>query len=198
VQHVSTQPCTSTEGTSRRAYTGVLDVLGAFCGAGARLGGLVDVPELDPPVKQERVVGHLIRRQLRRGKSVSAVLVQGLGAVGPVAGAGLLGRAGRHLDRVAAIEHGPGELEVAVAQEVVIDVRVELLARIRGHALVGVGVGVGGAHGGHHGRAVDRAVACVHSGDVGHLLALHRDAGAGGVLGVGQGGGERRGGRGDG
>lgn len=56
------------------AYPCVLDVLRAFGWvAPATLGGLVDVPELHPPVKQERVVCHLVLWYLG-GRKVSAVV----------------------------------------------------------------------------------------------------------------------------
>lgn len=153
----------------------MLDVLGALGGPRAVLGRLVDVPELDPPVEQERVVGHLVRRQLRRRVVVGAVAVHGVDAVGPRVGAGLLRLPGGHL-HVGAIEHGARGLEVAVAQEVVVDVRVELLARVARVGLCALGM----RHGAHDGGAVDGAVAGIHGGHVGQLLALHRDAGRAG------------------
>lgn len=101
------------------AYSGVLDVLRAFRRPGAGLGGLVDVPELHPPVEQKGIVGHLVRGQLGRGEVV--VLVHRVDAIGPVVGAGLLGRASGHL-HLGAVEQGARSLVVLVSQKVVVDV----------------------------------------------------------------------------
>src|SRR5690242_8217663 len=170
------------------AYSGVLDVLGALGGlAGAVLARLEDVPELDPPVEQERVVGHLVLGQQRVGQAGDGVVVHGVDAVGLAAGARLLRGAGGHFHL--ALDHGARQAVVVVAQEVVVDVRVELLARV--HLLVLGWAGHG--HVGHDGRAVDRA-AVGGDGHV-HLRVLQGGAGRGGpaASGAGDGDGERGG-----
>lgn len=150
----------------------MLDVLRALAGlARADLGRLVDVPELDPPVEQERVVGHLVLGQKRVGQAVDRVAVHGINAIGLVAGTGLLRRLGGHLH--VALDHGPRQAVVVVSQEVVVDVRVELLARV--HLLLLLLLLAGDVHVGHDGRAVNGAAVRVH-GHL-HLLVLHRDAG---------------------
>ncbi len=103
-----------------RTYASVLDILnGAFGVSIARLRCLVDVPELDPPVKQEGVISHLIRRQLRRREFL--VLAEWIGAVEAVVRAGLHRLAGGHF-HARTLQHGARELEVLVPQEVVVDV----------------------------------------------------------------------------
>jgi hypothetical protein len=150
----------------------VLDVLRALAGlAGADLGRLVDVPELDPPVEQERVVSHLVLGQKRVWQAMDRVVLHGVNAIGLVAGTGLLRRLGGHLH--VALDHGPRQAVVVVSQEVVVDVRVELLARV--HLLLLLLLLAGDVHVGHDGRAVDGAAVRVH-GHL-HLLVLHRDAG---------------------
>lgn len=135
----------------------------------AMLGCLVNVPELHPPVEQEGVIGHLVGGQLGTREALG-ILTLGVDAIRPVVGAGLLHGTGGHL-HVSALEHGARGLVVIVTQEVVIDVRVQLLTRVCVYAL-----GVG--HVTHHGVAVSGAVARVHGGHLGHLLlVLHRGAG---------------------
>ena len=95
-----------------QAYASVLDVLdGAFGISIARLGCLVDVPELDPPVEEEGVISHLVRRQLRRRELF--VLAERIGAIEAVVRAGFHGLADGHL-HAGALEHGARELEVLV------------------------------------------------------------------------------------
>jgi hypothetical protein len=150
--------------------------------AAINLARLEDVPELDPPVEQERVVGHLLLRQQRVGQAGDRVVVHGVHAVLLVAGAGLGGRRGGHLH--VALDHGARQAAVVVAQEVVVDVRVELLARVHGLALGRAGH----VHVGHDGGAVDGAAVHGHL----HLLVLHPDSGAGNVKVTRRGKGRRR------
>jgi len=151
----------------------VLNVLRALAGlAGADLGRLIDVPELDPPVEQERIVGHLVLGQKRVWQAIDRVVVHVINAIGLVAGTGLLRRLGRHLH--VAFDHGPRQAVVVVSQEVVVDVRVQLLARVHLPLLL-LRLLAGDVHVGHDGRAVDGAAVRVH-GHL-HLLVLHRDAG---------------------
>ena len=179
---VSRQPC----GVREASYPCVLDVLGALGGlARAVFGRLVDVPELDPPVEQERVVGHLVLGQQRVRQAVGRVVVDRVHAIGLVAGAGLLRRRRRHLH--VALDHGPRQAVVVVAQKVVVDVRVELFARVHRLALRRAGH----VHVGHDGRAVDGPAVHVH-GHL-HLLVLHRDAGRRGPAASGAVDGELRG-----
>jgi len=148
----------------------------------ARLTGHVDVPKLDPPVEQERIVCDHARGQL--GQRQVLDLVDRVDAVGPVAGAALLGQ---HLQ--VAVEHGARQVEVLVTEKVVVDVRVELFGGVGAHAL-------GMRHVAHDGRVIDGAVVRIHGRHVRQLLllALHRDGtrracglGAGGRVGVSDG-----------
>lgn len=129
----------------------------------ARLAGHVNVPELDPPVEQEGIVGNHARGQL--GQRQVLYLVDRVDAVGAVARATFLGQ---HLQ--VAVEHGARQVKVLVAQKVVVDVRVELFGGVGAHAL-------GMRHVAHDGRVVDGAVVRIHGRHVRQLLllALHRD-----------------------
>ena len=136
----------------------ILDgILGAAVGTS---GGGENVPELDPPVEQEGVVGDLACRQCGQRHVVGHVDVAGyIGLVG----ARLLGG---HLQ--VAIEHGAREGVVPVPQEVVVDVRVELFNRVVvAHAF-------GLRHVAHDGGAVDGAIRIHLRLHLGHLLVLHR------------------------
>jgi hypothetical protein len=158
-------------GKRGQSYPCVCDVLVALCGAvHAVPGRLVDVPELHPPVEQERVVCDLVLRQLGGRHRVGARLVHLVDAVRPHLGAQLLVRPELHLD-VLAVNHGLGRRVVLIAQEVVIDVCVELLARVRGLRLL-----VGVRHVAHHGVAVDGPSVGVHGRHLRYLRVVHRDA----------------------
>jgi hypothetical protein len=163
--------------SARQAYPCVLDVRGVFCGAvHPSLGRLVNVPELHPPVEQERVVCELVLGQLRLRHRFRARLFHCVDAIRPDLGAELLLGPDAHLD-ARAVEHGPGRREVFVAQQVVVDVRVELLARVHGRSALGV------RQVAHHGGAVDGPSVGVHGRHLRHLLGVvHRDAvGRGGL-----------------
>lgn len=153
-------------------YPVVADILDRVLGGGtARLRGRVNVPELHPPVEQKGIVGDLVGGQRRQGQVV--YLLNRVGAVHLVVGTGLF-RGHLHV----ALEHGARQADVLVPQEVVVNVRVELLggvsalaARLR--------------HIAHDRGAVDGAVVRIHGRHLRHLLlVLHRgDAWGSGCVG---------------
>jgi hypothetical protein len=148
----------------------VIDVLSAFCGAvHAVPSRLVNVPELHPPVDQERILCYLVLGQLWCRHVRGGLLLHGADAIGFGLGAELLRllRVHPHF----AVEHGLCCGIMLVAQEVVVDVRVELLARVHGLALVGVW------HVAHDGGAVNGPSVGAHGRHLRHLGGLHRDAG---------------------
>jgi hypothetical protein len=137
----------------------MLDVLGPLVRTAA--GSAEDVPELDPPVEQKRRLGGLAAGHVGLGEifSVHAVHV-----------ASARTRLWLHVHDHVGIEHGLGKFAVVSAEEVVVDVRVELVAWIR-LAIARQSLAIG-----HDGRAVERPCARVHVGHLGsHLGVLHRD-----------------------
>jgi hypothetical protein len=158
-------------GERGQSYPCVCDVLVALCGAvHAVPGRLVDVPELHPPIEQERIVCDLVLGQLGGRHHVGTRLVHLVDTVRPHLGAQLLVGPELHLD-VLAVNHGLGRRVVLVAQKVVVDVCVELLARVRGLRLL-----VGVRHIAHHGVAVDGPSVGVHGRHLRYLGVVHRDA----------------------
>lgn len=152
-------------------YPVVADVLNRVLGGiAARLGGRVNIPELDPPVEQEGIVCDLVGGQ--RGKRQVVYLLNRVGAIHLAVGTGLF-RGHLHV----AFKHGARQVEVFVPQKVVVDVRVELLG--------GVGaLAAGLRHIAHHGGAIDGAVVRIHGRHLRHLLlVLHRDDAWGGGCG---------------
>lgn len=144
-------------------YPVVTDILDRVLGAASRSsGGGVNVPELDPPIEQEGVVGDLALGQCRQGHVIGHIDIAG--AIGLGVGAGLLRR-----QLQVAIKHGARKGVLSVPQEVVVDVRIELFNRVVGAHAFGL------RHVAHDGGAVDGAVR-IHLRHLRHLLVLHRDA----------------------
>ena len=152
-----------------RTYASVVNVLKGYVFGVVLAGGAPDVPELHPPVQEERVVCGMAGRDLgSRYSFIFQVLVHGVDAI-DVASARtrLLWRIEAH--RYVALDHHSRELLLAVPQKVVVNVRVELVARVHLAVLLGPALAVC-----HDGRAVDGALCRVHAGHASHLGVLHR------------------------
>jgi hypothetical protein len=135
----------------------------------AILGCLVNVPELDPPIEQERVLCHLILGELWGGHLAWWLGLCHVGAIGLVSRAVSLRWPSGHLET--ALDHGARGVVVVVAQEIVVDVRVELFARVGARTL-------GVWHAAHDGGAVHGSPIRTHGRHLRrHIGILHRDAG---------------------
>lgn len=130
----------------------------------AATGGAEDVPELHPPVEQEGLLGSLVGRQVRQGEvskgRIDAVHIPGA-------------RLGLDHDVHVLVKHGLGEFVVVGAAEVLVDVRVEHVARLVG----GVGRAWRALAVDHAGRTVHGHWARVHLDHLGHVGVLHGDGG---------------------
>lgn len=131
----------------------------------------VNVPELTPPVHQERVLYGLVHRQVGHGQTALLIAIHGIYAINvPPTGARLRpGRLQHHLE--VGIDHGLGQPKVVIPYEVVVNVCVDKIARI---LLV---LYARSRHVAHDRRAVNGPshIRRVHARHGSHLRVLHGD-----------------------
>lgn len=146
-------------------YSDMSCVLGTFVAAPAS--GTVDVPKLNPPVQQEGILGNLTGRHLGLWEVVDGIRLQITDAIDTSVAwtCFLVAVAELHLE--IALDHHARHLGVVVADKVVVDVCVELVARFH-HLALGTALAIV-----HDGSASDgtASIHVCHGG--GHLRVLH-------------------------